>query len=537
MKHALYAFLLLCVVALAAGCSGRFETFAFQTAEGARIDIWQSPRVAADREALFQPRADHAASPVYHLARAITVETNGVSFGLSYTSDVPRTTLTLLSDKNTTLATTALPATAGNPVRYLVPLARGSRIWGYRLSSDATQGTLTLRAAGTAPSVHGFLIDENGLSVDGSVEVLSAGTDAVTARLTEATQAEMGQGTWLISLDGVAPGGRIVFKDAGGATAAFDLSAFGGPRLDFARGSIPFLPRDVALQGKLGSFRVSHVPAGAPLPADPGTVLTWDRSAWRTPDYELFSWTRFPQVLIVDFSTYDVQDAFFKRLAFFVEKAGHAGKLESEASLSAFHAYNAHDYRAEDLARFFTQAGKSVSVEENTLSRILLDNGVIKKSDAGFAPGDGSVLSISRGSSPLLRSLLLTHESFHGIYFSLPGFRDATEKEWTSLSPIEQDVWTEYLSHNNYDTTDHYLVVNEFQSYLMQQARSGVMGFQDITLSRMRSWSAHGASLARQLAATHPTSFLRAFDVLDAAVRGAGGPPGGQSFGVLEAAP
>ena len=96
MKHALYAFLLLCVVALAAGCSGRFETFAFQTAEGARIDIWQSPRVAADREALFQPRADHAASPVYHLARAITVETNGVSFGLSYTSAVPRTTLPLV---------------------------------------------------------------------------------------------------------------------------------------------------------------------------------------------------------------------------------------------------------------------------------------------------------------------------------------------------------------------------------------------------------------------------------------------------------
>ncbi len=537
MKQILHAFLLLSVVVFAAGCSGRFETFAFQTAEGARIDIWQSPRVAADREALFQPRPDHAASPVYHLARAVTVETNGVSFGFSYTSDIPRATLTLLSDKNTTLKTAALPATAGNPVRYLVPLERGSRIWGYRLSSDAAQGSLALRAAGTAPSVHGFLIDENGLSVDGSVEVMSASTESVSARLTDATQAEMGQGTWLISLEGVAPGGTIVFKDAGGATVTFDLSPSSGPRVDFARGSMPFLPRDVMLQGRLGSFRVSHVPVGAPLPADPGAVLTWDRSAWRTPDYELFSWTRFPQVLILDFSTYDVQDAFFKRLAFFVEKAGHAGRLETEAALASFHAYNAHDYRAEDLARFFTQAGTSLSVEENTLARILLSNGVIKKADSGYTPGEGSILSISRSSSPLLRNLLLTHESFHGIYFSLPAFRDATEKEWESLSPIEQDVWTEYLSHNNYDTTDHYLVVNEFQSYLMQQARSAVMGFQDITLSRMRSWSAHGASLAHQLAATHPTAFLKAFDVLDTAVQGAGGPPGGQSFGVQEAAP
>jgi hypothetical protein len=537
MKRVFNAILLLCLFALTAGCSGRFEVFAFQTAEGARIDIWQSPRVSTDRQALFQPGADRKVSPVYHLAHPLAVESSGQSFGLSYTSDIPHSTLTLLSDKKSALASATLPATAGNPVRYLVPLQRGSRIWGYQLSSEAAQGTLTLLGAGTAPTVHGFLIDDAGLSVDGSVEVLSASSDAVSTRLTESTRKEMDQGTWLLSLETGRPGGRAVFNDAGGKTASFEMASTAAARLDFARGSMPFLPRDITFTGSLRSLRISHVPADAPLPADPGAILTWDRSAWRMPDYELFSWTRFPQVLILDFATYDVQDAFFKRIAFFVEKAGHAGRIESPAALASLHGYNAHDYRAEDLARFFADAGGSLSIEENTLSRILLDNGVIRKSASGFTPGEGCILSISRSSSPLLRSLLLTHESFHGIYFSLPAFRDATEKEWDSLSQEEQDVWVEYLAHNNYDTTDHYLVVNEFQSYLMQQARAGVAGFQDITLSRMQSWSPHAAALARRLKATHPVSFLTAFNALDGALQEAGGPPGGQSFGIMESAP
>ncbi len=182
-----------------------------------------------------------------------------------------------------------------------------------------------------------------------------------------------------------------------------------------------------------------HVPVEAPIPADPGQVLTWDQSSWRNPDFELFSWSRFPRVLILDMASYEIQDAFFKRLAFFVEKAGHAGKLESLSALAGLHGYNAHDYRAEDLARFFDAASREdppgLSVEESALETILAENGVIKKTAAGFAAGDGCILSISRGSSPLLRSLLLTHESFHGLFFTIPAFRDATEAAWAALAP------------------------------------------------------------------------------------------------------
>ena len=358
--------------------------------------------------------------------------------------------------------------------------------------------------------------------------MLSASTDAVAARLTAATREEMGQGIWLIRLEAAKPGRRVVFSDPSDKSVAFDVSSSSGTLLDFARGSVPFLPREVSFTGNLRSLRVSHVPADAPIPADPGAILTWDRSAWRTPDFELFSWTRFPQVLILDMATYEIQDALLQEAGVLRRKGGPRGqagiggrpgiaarlqrpRLPGGGSRAVLHA---------------GQAGLCPS-RRTSLKGSCWTTASSRSRTAGSHRARAASFP-SRAALPRsFASLLLTHESFHGIYFSLPAFRDATEKEWASLSPVEQDVWMEYLSHNNYDTTDHYLVVNEFQSYLMQQARAGVMGFQDITLSRMRSWSAHAAALARQLAATHPTSFLKSFDVLDGALQQAGGAPRG----------
>jgi hypothetical protein len=142
------------------------------------------------------------------------------------------------------------------------------------------------------------------------------------------------------------------------------------------------------------------------------------------------------------------------------------------------------------------------------------------------------VISISRSSSAVLRDLLLTHECFHGAFFTLPEFRKATGEAWSSLAPLEQQVWKAFLASKAYDTTDQYLVVNEFQGYLMQQERSEVPGFQATTLARMRLSSSLGAGLVSRLLAERPDSFLRAFDALDKALRAAGGLPGGLALSV-----
>jgi len=540
VKAGLRAGLLAAALLLAVGCSSKIQGFAFEAPEGARVDIWQSPRMPRDQETRFTPGAGRPSSPEYHLASPVVVASTGESFALTYVSDFGPCTLTIFSDRHKVLKSFPLPSTGGSPLRFLFPLEKESRIWGWQLSAPAgqTRETLTQQGAAVLAYVHGFVIDAGLLSVDGSVEVLSASTGAASARLPEVTRTEMDSGIWLLrfTLGDGAAGGRVLFTEPGGRSEAFEVNPASTPGwLDFARGSMPFVPREIQFTGTLRSLQVLRVPAEAPIPADPGEILDWDQSSWRKPDFELFSWSRFPRVLIMDMASYEIQDAFFKRLAFFVEKAGHAGRLESLSALAGLHGYNAHDYRAEDLARFFTAAGKDsagLSVEEGALERLLEDNGVVKKTADGFGPGDGCILSISRGSPPILRSLLLTHESFHGLFFTIPAFRDATEAAWTALTADEQAVWTDYLGTHGYDTTDHYLVVNEFQSYLLQQERANVRGFQNLTLQRMRAGTAREAGLARRLAASRPASFLDSFDALDSALQSAGGPPGGQSIAV-----
>ena len=534
------------VVSLAlAGCTTRFQSFPFLTAAGDKVEIRQSPGRSGDQEAVFAPVSASLSSPLYTLRRVVTVNGSPQAFALSYESSLSDGKLSIFSDKNTVLRSIVLPASPGAPIRFLVPLSEGDRIWGYQLSARGPAGSdqsLHLLGAGTAPAVHGFQLSAEGLSVDGSVEVRSVGQDGVSARITSATQKEMAQGIWAVRLE-LAPGwgererqGSIRFASAEGTERFFSVDPAAAPTdIVFARGSMGFLPQEVVSRLPVEKLDISFVPADRPIPADPGMILSWDRAAWRRPDFEVFSWDRFPGVLIFDTATYDVQDDLFKRLAYFVEKAGYRGEIEDPSALAGRHGYNAHDYRAEDLARFFAEAarlGRALTPGEQELEKILEANDLIRRSSSGFAPGEGAVISISRSSAPVLRRLLLSHESAHGEFFSLPQFRDGVEAVWQSTPPLEQDVWKDYLSGKDYDVTDHYLLVNEFQAYLFQQKREDVDGFQSVTLSRMIAQGGQAASLARRLLGQHPHSFLDSFDALDAKLRAAGGPPGGHTLAI-----
>ena len=534
------------IILVLAGCTARFQSFPFVTITGDRIEIRQSPGRSREQEAVFAPAANRLSSPMYSLRRAVQVAGSHEAFGLTYESSLTDGKLTIFSDRNTALKSVNLPASPGIPIRFLVPLALGDKVWGYQLSAQSAAGSdqfLHLLGAGTGPAVHGFQLNAEGLSVDGSVEVMSLGPDGVSARITAATQKEMAQGIWTIRL-GMAQGlqqrepqSSIRFVSADGAQALFSVDqAAGLASMVFARGSMPFLPQGVSSRVPVEKLDISFAPADGPIPADPGMILGWDRASWRRPGFEVFSWDRFPQVLIFDTATYDVQDDLFKRLAYFVEKAGYRGEIEDPSALAGRHGYNAHDYRAEDLARFFTEAGQrglALTPGEKELENILEANDVIRRTSSGFDPGEGAVISISRSSSPILRSLLLTHESAHGIFFSLPQFRDGVEEVWQTLSPVEQDVWKDYLSSKAYDVTDHYLVVNEFQAYLFQQKREDVDNFQSVTLSRMIAQGGQAAVAAKRLLAQHPHSFLDSFDALDAKLRAAGGPPGSHVLAVV----
>lgn len=214
----------------------------------------------------------------------------------------------------------------------------------------------------------------------------------------------------------------------------------------------------------------------APYKVDPGLILKWKKDSWRQADYEIFEWDRFPCVFIFDFADYDVQNDYLRRLAFFVEKAGFRGKLLSDLELSGRHAFNAHDYSAESLAFFFEKARAEnfpLNERERHLKDVLIKNGVIVQKDGGaISAGYGAIISISQESTPELRTQLLAHEGWHGIFFTDEEFRRKSQ-EFLNLTDkgsvgflVKYFVTTPGLS---YDMTNAMLMVNEFMAYMLER--------------------------------------------------------------------
>ena len=218
-----------------------------------------------------------------------------------------------------------------------------------------------------------------------------------------------------------------------------------------------------------GSMGLSTLSA---VEADLATILDYDMDRWRHKRFEIFSWSVVPEFLVIDTLDYAFQSAMFKRLAFFVEKPGTAGKLLTDGELQGKHGWNAHDYRAEDLCDFFNLAEKTgflLSAEEELLKLILLENKIVRKLESSFYPVGGGILSLSRESTPRLRRVFILHEGYHGVFFASEEFRKRCLKIWEESSSEIRRFWEFFLAHKGYDTKNQYLLVNEFMAYNLQQ--------------------------------------------------------------------
>jgi hypothetical protein len=184
---------------------------------------------------------------------------------------------------------------------------------------------------------------------------------------------------------------------------------------------------------------------------------------------------RLSPVLVIDLADFPEQDRMFSRLAFFLEKRGYRGRLLSDEELAGKHGWNAHDYGPEGLASFFAKAAASrfpLDAEELLLRGLALREGLIAQEGETFIPGSGAILSISGSSSKYERILLLAHESYHGIYFCSEEYRNLCAKTWAAAPASERRFMARLLEYLGYDGSDHGLLVNEFQAYLLQQPRS-----------------------------------------------------------------
>jgi len=249
------------------------------------------------------------------------------------------------------------------------------------------------------------------------------------------------------------------------------------------------------------SFKLSpsDIPAfPSPVTADPGLILDWPLEKWRNNNWEIFRWEQFPSILIIDTADYEAQDRLLKRLAFFVEKAGFRGKLVHDEEVAELHGWNAHDYKAEDLARFFDTAAKTnfpLHEEDLLLKKILLNEGIIRQSADGIIPGNGAIISICRQSGTYMRKVYMAHEGFHGLLYLNKDFEDFSRSRWEQLNPQGRKVFLAYMEHKEYDILDDFLVVKEFKGHVLQMTVAGVKYYFGSTLPGFIEYTEFGAAL------------------------------------------
>ncbi|AHC15620.1 hypothetical protein L21SP2_2259 [Salinispira pacifica] len=215
-------------------------------------------------------------------------------------------------------------------------------------------------------------------------------------------------------------------------------------------------------------------PLPPPLPMDLGMIMNYSRGLWRNPEMELYSWNLFPQVLIIDFRDYELQARYLKRLAYFVEKEGFRGELLTNAQLAGRHGWNAHNYHPRDLSRFYNRAadeGFPLNEEELNLLELLLQRGILTENGGEYLEGEGQIISIT--DHPLqteaARRLFLNHEALHGMFYNFPEFRELSTQLWNGMEESSREYLEYYFSYVGYDPEDSYLMINEFQAYMLQQ--------------------------------------------------------------------
>ena len=220
-----------------------------------------------------------------------------------------------------------------------------------------------------------------------------------------------------------------------------------------------------------------------PVKIEPGLILKYKKDNWRHPDYEVFQWDRFPNILFFDTKDYGVQDRFFTRLAYFVEKAGYRGTLLTNHQLEGKHGYNAHDYSPESLANFFNKAydlNFTLNKEEEDLKLILLYNGILLPDGQKVKAGQGGIVSLSQESAAWLRTTFLAHEGWHTLFFADEEFRNYVAAVYFTMEPKSLQFLSDYFNSQpglSYSQDDLYLMQNEFMAYIMQQPLSNVASY------------------------------------------------------------
>ena len=237
----------------------------------------------------------------------------------------------------------------------------------------------------------------------------------------------------------------------------------------------------LALAGVGGAAWVLSDPAPAVVPPSRPTIALASEAqlAGLLPERPLLRrLAENPRVFVLAFPDLALQGAALNRAAALIEKAGlPRDRLLQPAELAAVIArsgdtpatwFLGHDYRGEDLARFFELAERDrVALGEAELwVRAQL---ALAMAEAG--PGPLALVSVA-GPGPqmdaAMRATVLRHEIGHGHYFTLPGFAARVQAVWQGgFTEAERGAFRAFLGREGYDTANDDLMANETLAYLL----------------------------------------------------------------------
>ncbi|MDA3950399.1 MAG: hypothetical protein PF508_14435 [Spirochaeta sp.] len=272
-----------------------------------------------------------------------------------------------------------------------------------------------------------------------------------------------------------------------------------------------------------------------PLPIELTELKNYPAARWRNEEYELFSWSLYPDILWIDSRDYQIQARFFKRLAFFVEKRGSIGTLLSDGELAGRHGYNAHNYRPEGLAAFYNaveDVAFPINEHETLLREIVAARGLIVRDEDGrWAPGTGGILAVTQESGRVLRNLLIIHEAMHGVFYEESEFRTGVATYWfDALSERERHYYRDAFAWMGYAPDDDYLMYNEFQAYMLQQSEPAVRWYFRTRMSdRVRNYGRRYEPVDAFLG-DHLTTFVDAGGAINALLFQTAGMVGGDPY-------
>ena len=440
--------------------------------------------------------------------------------------------ISLFDDDRYILSETLLPVTGVTECEYLIPIHEQTGFNQIHLEVEGPSEDFAVVSVGFAARNFGVTIDdvpevENGVSIDasfsnGTIEYLvdlssvASSADAINATGIEIRYRYVSDGPDDFPLDEPI---ILTLSDESEAIRYYRLNPHpGGGSVYLYQAIVGFRATKVRISSENDRFELAGVYVARapdsksdPVPADFTTIIDYARASWRHEDYEIFRWTRYPSILVFDTRNYEIQSAIFLRLAFFVEKPGYVGIVLTDKELSGRHGWNAHDYRSVDLAEFFSAASEGVlNPLEISLRETLVSEGVIIRDGDEYAPGEGGLISISQESTQYLRNLFMLHEGWHGVFFADEGFRAVAFSIWSALDYQERMFWRRFLAGRYYNSDDEYLMVNEFQAYILQQPLERVIPyFRGWAVPRFKTDIPGWAGFADEFLRDYPNTFYR----------------------------